>query len=142
MRRVLVLALLGGFAVATSGCAEVYHGYFGYGDKTEAQPPIPFDGGEVTTTLDIRVNQYSGNEIGAKVLYGVRNTSREDRCVIVGFSSQDVSKYGVPARLAVFVRRGQRQPLQIDLWAHEEANQITWPNPWARSLVSTAEACV
>lgn len=142
MRKVLVLGLLGGFALASSGCAETYHDYFGYGDKTEAQPSRPFDGGEVTTTLSINVNQYSGNEIGARVLYGIRNTSRDDRCVIVGFSSQAVANFGAPSRLPLFVPRGQWRALPINLEAGNDGTAFTWPNPSANSRPSTARDCV
>ena len=141
MRRFLTAALLGAGALSASACAEVYHGYFGYGDMREAQPSIPFDGGEITTNLDVRVNQYSGNVIGVKVLYGVRNTSSTDRCVSVTFAPDDVRTYGVPARIPVHVRRGQSVGLPIELWAREAPNQHTWPAPSAYSTVATSEAC-
>lgn len=140
MRRFSV-ALAGVLAISMAGCAEVYHGYFGYGDMEAAQPAIPFDAGELTTTLDVRRNEYSGNVIAVKVLFGVRNTSAQDRCVVVTFLPDAVSRYGVPARLPVFVRRGRADALPIELWAHEAAEEYTWPSPAAFSTVTTAQAC-
>ncbi len=141
MRRILTAILVGALGLTASACAEVYHGHFGYGDRSQAQPAIPFDGGEITTLLDIRVNNYSGNDIAALPHFAVRNTSREDRCVVVTFSPQAVSTFGAPARIPVHVRQGRTAPLPVEIWAKQEGETWTWPTPSAYSTVATAATC-
>jgi len=141
MRRILTATLVGALGLTASACAEVYHGYFGHADRWETRESIPFDSGQITQRLYIGVNNYTGTELVVSPHFGVRNTSPQDRCVILTFDPGSVRTYGVPARLPLHVPRGRTVQVPLEISAQQAAGQWTWPTPTAYSTAATAANC-